>query len=97
LINAVYFTSIPTKAAKSPSPKRPATCLQWRSSPGTTDNLNFGNPHNLGTFWQLRESVRGLAEACRAFNAPITGGNVSLYNQSPGGPIDPTRRSQWSA
>ena len=57
---------------------------------GVTDNLNFGNPHNQETFWQLRESVRGLAEACRAFNAPVTGGNVSLYNQSPNGPIDPT-------
>ena len=57
---------------------------------GVTDNLNFGNPHNPEIFWQLREAVRGLAEACRAFNAPVTGGNVSLYNQSPGGPIDPT-------
>jgi phosphoribosylformylglycinamidine synthase len=57
---------------------------------GVTDNLNFGNPHNPEIFWQLRESVRGLAEACRAFNAPVTGGNVSLYNQSPNGPIDPT-------
>src|SRR6266542_3643484 len=57
---------------------------------GTTDNLNFGNPHNPEIFWQLKESVRGLAEACRAFNAPVTGGNVSLYNQSPDGPIDPT-------
>ncbi len=57
---------------------------------GTTDNLNFGNPGNPETFWQLREAVRGLAEGCRAFNAPVTGGNVSLYNQSPSGPIDPT-------
>ncbi|HWV99251.1 MAG TPA: phosphoribosylformylglycinamidine synthase subunit PurL [Candidatus Acidoferrum sp.] len=57
---------------------------------GVTDNLNFGNPFNPETFWQLRESVRGLAEGCRAFNAPVTGGNVSLYNQSPNGPIDPT-------
>ncbi|HEY5910806.1 MAG TPA: phosphoribosylformylglycinamidine synthase subunit PurL [Verrucomicrobiae bacterium] len=57
---------------------------------GVTDNLNFGNPYNPETFWQLRESVRGLAEGCRAFNAPVTGGNVSLYNQSPNGPIDPT-------
>jgi len=57
---------------------------------GVTDNLNFGNPHNPEIFWQLRESVRGLAEGCRAFNAPVTGGNVSLYNQSPDGPIDPT-------
>jgi len=57
---------------------------------GATDNLNYGNPHNPELFWQLRESVRGLADACRVFNAPITGGNCSLYNQHPAGPIDPT-------
>lgn len=57
---------------------------------GVTDNLNFGNPHNPELFWQLKESVRGLGDACRALNAPITGGNCSLYNQSPNGPIDPT-------
>jgi phosphoribosylformylglycinamidine synthase II len=57
---------------------------------GATDNLNFGNPLKPELFWQLKESVRGLAEACRAFNAPVTGGNCSLYNQSPAGPIDPT-------
>ena len=57
---------------------------------GATDNLNYANPHNPELFWQLQESVRGLAEACRAFNAPITGGNCSLYNQNPSGPIDPT-------
>ena len=57
---------------------------------GSTDNLNFGNPHKPELFWQLKESVRGLAEACRHFEAPVTGGNVSLYNQNPNGPIDPT-------
>ncbi len=57
---------------------------------GVTDNLNFGNPHQPELFWQLKESVRGLAEACKAFNTPVTGGNCSLYNQSPSGPIDPT-------
>ena len=61
---------------------------------GVTDNLNFGNPHNPEIFWQLRESVRGLAEGCRAFNAPVTGGNVSLYNQSPDWP-DRSRRRRW--
>ena len=55
-----------------------------------TDNLNFGNPHKPENFWQLRESVEGLAEGCRAFNTPVTGGNVSLYNENPSGPIDPT-------
>jgi phosphoribosylformylglycinamidine synthase len=57
---------------------------------GVTDNLNFGNPHNPELFWQLKESVRGVGEACRAFKTPITGGNCSLYNQNPTGPIDPT-------
>jgi len=57
---------------------------------GVTDNLNYGNPFKPELFWQLKESVRGLADACRAFNAPVTGGNCSLYNQSPAGPIDPT-------
>ncbi|HEV2695387.1 MAG TPA: phosphoribosylformylglycinamidine synthase subunit PurL [Verrucomicrobiae bacterium] len=57
---------------------------------GATDNLNMANPHKPELFWQIRESVRGLAEACHAFNAPVTGGNCSLYNQNPSGPIDPT-------
>lgn len=57
---------------------------------GTTDNLNFGNPHNPEIFYLLRRAVEGLADACRAFEAPVTGGNVSLYNQNPNGPIDPT-------
>jgi len=57
---------------------------------GTTDNLNMPSPMKPELFWQIAESVRGLADACRAFNAPVTGGNCSLYNQSPNGPIDPT-------
>jgi phosphoribosylformylglycinamidine synthase len=55
-----------------------------------TDNLNFGNPHNPENFYLLQQAVDGLAEGCRAFDIPVTGGNVSLYNQSPAGPIDPT-------
>ncbi len=55
-----------------------------------TDNLNFGNPYRPEIFWQLREAVEGLAEGCRRFNTPVTGGNVSLYNQNPTGAVDPT-------
>jgi len=55
-----------------------------------TDCLNFGNPYKPENFWQLREAVEGIAEACRAFGTPITGGNVSLYNESPTGVVDPT-------
>ncbi len=58
---------------------------------GSTDNLNFGNPHHPEIFWQLKESVRGLSEGCRMFDAPVTGGNVSLYNQRGAlGAVDPT-------
>jgi phosphoribosylformylglycinamidine synthase len=55
-----------------------------------TDNLNFGNPYKPENFWQLRESVEGIAETCRAFGTPVVGGNVSLYNESPAGVVDPT-------
>ncbi|HEX3728394.1 MAG TPA: phosphoribosylformylglycinamidine synthase subunit PurL [Opitutaceae bacterium] len=55
-----------------------------------TDNLNFGNPYKPEVFYQLKECVRGLAEACRHFDVPVVGGNVSLYNESPEGAIDPT-------
>ena len=55
-----------------------------------TDNLNFGNPYKAENFWQLREAVEGIAEACRTFGTPVVGGNVSLYNESPAGVVDPT-------
>ena len=57
---------------------------------GTTNNLNFGNPEKSHIAWQLSEAVRGLGEACRALDAPIVGGNVSLYNEGATGPIYPT-------
>jgi phosphoribosylformylglycinamidine synthase II len=57
---------------------------------GTTNNLNFGNPEKPHIAWQLTEAVRGLGDACRALEAPIVGGNVSLYNEGAAGPIYPT-------
>lgn len=47
-----------------------------------TDNLNFGSPEKPVGYWQLAEACRGLAEACREFATPVTGGNVSLYNET---------------
>ena len=47
-----------------------------------TDNLNFGSPENPTGYWQLAEACRGLAEACRELETPVTGGNVSLYNET---------------
>ena len=54
-----------------------------------TDCLNFGNPYKPENFWQLREAVEGVAEACRAFGTPVTGGNVSLYNERVATPSSP--------
>jgi phosphoribosylformylglycinamidine synthase len=89
--NAAYVYLDPYEGGKAAVAEAARNLACSGATPlGVTDNLNFGNPHNPEIFWQLRESVRGLAEACRVFNAPVTGGNVSLYNQSPGGPIDPT-------
>ena len=55
-----------------------------------TDNLNFGNPMKLEVFWQFRRCIEGICEACNVFHTPVTGGNVSFYNESPAGAIDPT-------
>ncbi|MFL5866283.1 MAG: phosphoribosylformylglycinamidine synthase subunit PurL [Thermoleophilaceae bacterium] len=57
---------------------------------GLTNCLNFGNPEKPHIAWQLSEAVRGLAEACGALGVPVVGGNVSLYNEGPEGPIYPT-------
>ncbi|HET6837024.1 MAG TPA: phosphoribosylformylglycinamidine synthase subunit PurL [Gemmatimonadales bacterium] len=57
---------------------------------GITNCLNFGNPEKPEIFFQFREACRGIADACRAFDTPVTGGNVSFYNESPTGAIDPT-------
>lgn len=55
-----------------------------------TNNLNFGNPLKPEVYHQLAEAVAGMGEACRAFRTPVTGGNVSLYNENPAGAIYPT-------
>ena len=57
---------------------------------GATNCLNFGNPERPEIMWQFAEAVAGLGEACRALAIPITGGNVSLYNETDGRPILPT-------
>src|SRR5205085_10935754 len=48
-----------------------------------TNNLNFGNPKRPEVYFQLREAVAGMKEACTALGTPVTGGNVSLYNENP--------------
>ncbi|MGZ8438960.1 MAG: AIR synthase related protein, partial [Candidatus Limnocylindrales bacterium] len=57
---------------------------------GVTNCLNYGDPTRPEAFWALAEGVRGLADACVALGLPVTGGNVSLYNEAPGSAIAPT-------
>lgn len=57
---------------------------------GVTNCLNFGNPYDAAVYFQFVNAVQGMGEACRKFNTPVTGGNVSFYNQNPDGPVYPT-------
>src|SRR5437762_168618 len=89
--NSLYCALDPREGGKIAVAEaaRNLTCSGARPL-AVTDNLNFGNPYKPENFWQLREAVEGIAEACRVFGTPITGGNVSLYNESPAGVVDPT-------
>jgi len=57
---------------------------------GVTNCLNFGNPYDPEVYYQFSQAIKGMGEACRKFDTPVTGGNVSFYNQSPDGPVYPT-------
>lgn len=57
---------------------------------GVTNCLNFGNPYDPQVYYQFVHAVKGMGEACRKFDTPVTGGNVSFYNQNPEGPVYPT-------
>lgn len=57
---------------------------------GVTNCLNFGNPYDPEVYYQFVHAIKGMGEACRKFETPVTGGNVSFYNQNPDGPVYPT-------
>lgn len=57
---------------------------------GVTNCLNFGNPYDPEVYYQFVHAIKGMGEACRKFDTPVTGGNVSFYNQNPDGPVFPT-------
>src|SRR6202140_3138034 len=89
--NSLYCRLDPREGGKISVPEAPRNLTCSGAKPlAITDNLNFGNPYKPENFWQLREAVEGIAEACRTFGTPVTGGNVSLYNESPAGVVDPT-------
>lgn len=57
---------------------------------GVTNCLNFGNPYDPEVYYQFVHAIKGMGDACRKFDTPVTGGNVSFYNQNPEGPVNPT-------
>jgi phosphoribosylformylglycinamidine synthase II len=57
---------------------------------GVTNCLNFGNPYDPEVYYQFVYAIKGMGDACRRFDTPVTGGNVSFYNQNPDGPVNPT-------
>ena len=57
---------------------------------GVTNCLNFGNPYNPEVYYQFVHAIKGMGDACRKFDTPVTGGNVSFYNQNPNGAVYPT-------
>jgi phosphoribosylformylglycinamidine synthase len=89
--NAIYCSLDPYEGAKVAVAEAVRNLACSGAIPiGATDNLNFGNPHKPESFFQLRAAVEGISEGCRAFDIPVTGGNVSLYNESQLASIDPT-------
>jgi phosphoribosylformylglycinamidine (FGAM) synthase-like enzyme len=57
---------------------------------GVTNCLNFGNPYDPEVYYQFVHAIKGMGKACLKFDTPVTGGNVSFYNQNPDGPVNPT-------
>ncbi len=89
--NARYVALDPYEGGKSAVAEAARNIACTGAVPlGITDCLNFGNPEKPEVFFQFQEACRGMGDACRAFNTPVTGGNVSFYNESPTGAIHPT-------
>jgi len=90
-VNPVYCALDPrTGGAQAVAESVRNLAMVGASPVGLTDCLNFGNPENPEVMWQFRECVRGMAAACRALDAPVISGNVSLYNETDGRSIHPT-------
>ena len=80
-----------TRARSSRWPRRTATSPSPVPTPvAVTNCLNFGSPEDPTVMWQFAEAVRGLADGCAELGIPVTGGNVSFYNQTGAAPIHPT-------
>lgn len=89
--NARYVWADPYKGAMIAVSEAARNIVCSGAEPAAITNcLNFGNPYNPEVYWQFVNVIRGMGEACRKFDTPVTGGNVSFYNQSEDGPVYPT-------
>ncbi|MEO1414743.1 MAG: phosphoribosylformylglycinamidine synthase subunit PurL [Bacteroidota bacterium] len=89
--NSRYVYSHPEKGAALAVSESARNLVCAGATPlGVTNCLNFGNPYNPEVYYQFAHAIKGMGDACRIFETPITGGNVSFYNQSDEGPVFPT-------
>jgi phosphoribosylformylglycinamidine synthase II len=89
--NSRYVYANPYKGAMIAVAEAARNIVCSGGSPlGVTNCLNFGNPYNPEVYYQFVQAIKGMGDACRKFDTPVTGGNVSFYNQSPDGAVYPT-------
>lgn len=89
--NGAYCTLDPYEGAKAAVAEAARNVAATGATPiGITNCLNYGNPQKPAVFGAFAEGVRGIGDACRAFDIPVTGGNVSFYNESPKGAVHPS-------
>ena len=89
--NSRYVYSDPYKGAMIAVAEAARNIVCSGAQPlGVTNCLNFGNPYDPEVYYQFVNAVKGMGEACEKFDTPVTGGNVSFYNQNPDGPVYPT-------
>jgi phosphoribosylformylglycinamidine synthase II len=89
--NGRYVKSDPYKGAMIAVAEAARNIVCSGAEPiGVTNCLNFGNPYIPEVYYQFVKAVQGMGDACKKFNTPVTGGNVSFYNQNPDGPVYPT-------
>ncbi len=89
--NSRYVFADPYKGAMIAVAEAARNLVCSGASPlGITNCLNFGNPYNPEVYFQFTRAVQGMGLACRKFDTPVTGGNVSFYNENPEGPVYPT-------
>ncbi len=89
--NARYVYLNPKRGTAIAVAEAARNCVVTGATPvAITNNCNFGNPEKPEVFWTFAEAIDGMAEACNALGTPVTGGNVSFYNETSGQPIHPT-------